>query len=126
MSKAIENKIAVKIGDKEIEIKKLNLRKIGRLFGALDSVPDAFLKGQGDVKELPNLIMELLPKYADLAAETLDNQITGEELLEADFDTVFDIIEAFLKVNDVPKIMERAGKVKALATGTVKTKEAIG
>lgn len=126
MSKALETKKTVKFGEKEIEIKKLNLRKIGTLFGALESVPEAFLKGQGDIKELPQVIMELLPKYADLAADLLDNQITGEELLDADFDAIFDLIEAFLNVNDIPKIMERAGKVKALATGKTALQEAIG
>jgi len=126
MSKALETKKTIKFGEKEIEIKKLNLRKIGKLFGALESVPETFLKGQGDIKELPQVIMELLPKYADLAADLLDNQVTGEELLEADFDAIFDLIEAFLNVNDIPKIMERAGKVKALATGKAPLQEAIG
>ncbi len=133
MSNALEKEKIVKIGDKKVVVKKVSLRKIANLFKAIDGVPDEFLNetGAGEqsnaefMRKLPELILELLPKYADLAAETLDNQVSGDEIVDADFDQIFDLVETFLEVNNIPKIMQRVGKVKALAVGT-KMQEAIG
>jgi hypothetical protein len=126
MSNAIQKEMTVEFLEREITIKKLNLKKVARLIGAVGDIPQEFLQGQGDVSNLPAIVMELLPKYADLAAEILENQITGDELVEADFDEVLNVVEAFLQVNDIPRIMERVGKVKALATGKKAPQQAIG
>lgn len=123
----------VTIAGKEVEVRKLTLRKIANLFSVVEGIPDEFLNQTGEsvsnaefLRKLPTLIVEILPKYANLASETLDNQVTGEDIENADFDEVFDLVEAFLRVNDIPKIMERVGKVTALATGSAKKREAIG
>ncbi len=123
-SKAVEKVQTVTINGKTVEVKKLNLRKIARLFSAIEGIPDEFLNEAGAVqtnaefvRKLPQLIVEILPKYANLAAEILDNQIEGDDIVDADFDEVFDLVEVFLTVNDIPKVMERVGKVQALATG---------
>lgn len=132
MSNAIQEEKRVIIGEKEISVKKLNLRQTARLMEAIRLLPEQFLteaRGQIDnaafIQQLPELIMEILPKCADLVARTLENQIEGEELLDADVEEVLALIEAFLEVNNIAKVVARLGKVKALATGKG-LQEAIG
>lgn len=122
MSEVIADQMVVKIGDVDVTVKKLNLRKIANLSKALKDLP-ADLLNQKEVatnadflKGLPDVIMEVLPKYTDLVAQTLHNQVTGDQIEEADIDELFDLVEAFLEVNNIPKVIARLGKMKALAT----------
>lgn len=126
MSAALPKSKRVKFGDKEVEVRKLNLMGIATLLKALESIPDELLHqkagtdGKEFIKMLPGIIVTLLPKYSNLVAEILENQIEGREILEGDLDQVFNLIETFLEVNDIPTVMARMGKVKDLAMGKAK------
>ncbi len=123
MSDVLPASKTVQIDGKSVEVKKLSLRQIISLSRAIQDIPKEFLDGadQKDnaafIKEIPMVLMELLPKYSELVSETLDGQISGEAIQNADIDELFDLVEAFLEINNIPKVMERVGKVKALAVG---------
>lgn len=114
----VENGKVVVVGGKEVTVERLNLRRISKLLTAIDALPQEVVNdAKAGNEAFVSGIVEALPKIADIVCDVLKNQITPDELLEADFDEVFDLVEGFLEVNNVPKIMKRLGKVKTLATG---------
>lgn len=125
MSAALAATKKVQFGERKIEVKKLNLRGIATLLKALESIPDELLnqkegEGKNFIKKLPTIIVELLPKYSELVSEILEGQVSGAEIQEGDLNEVFDLVEAFLQINDINGIMTRMGKVKDLAMGKAK------
>lgn len=125
MSAALAATKKVQFGERKIEVKKLNLRGIATLLKALESIPDELLnqkegEGKNFIKKLPTIIVELLPKYSELVSEILEGQVSGAEIQEGDLNQVFDLVEAFLEINDINGIMTRMGKVKDLAMGKAK------
>ena len=125
-STVLQTSKVVVVNDKYVTVDKLNLRRMAKLLSAIEALPDEMLVDAKEAatgtdgettKTFIGGIIAVLPDIADIVCNVLKNQLTADELLDADFDEVFDLVEAFLEVNNVPKLMKRLGKVKTLATG---------
>lgn len=103
----------VTLAGKKITVKKLPLRKVVELLKSF-SLPQEEIDKITASGNMPMQIAMGIETFAPIIADSLDKQVTAEELLNAFPEEILDLLTTIVEVNNLVEVFEKLKKGLAL------------
>ena len=108
--------------DRDIELRALSLQSAISLIRVVDKLPPDVMKlvstdEQTNKENIPQIISIILenagPLLGELISSAIDRELTPDEVVKMDFVEALDLVDEWLKINDLAATIEKVKKVYA-------------